>query len=205
MKRILYLAVAIALQLSLLATISIAADTSSEARKVLDKAVAKANINKGATANFTISGGKIGNRSGSITIKGNKFNARTSGAIMWYNGKTQWVYNSKSDEVNVSTPNAAQQQSMNPYTFLNIYKQGYTMSLTKASSGKQVHLVGKGKSISEMYILIDGNYVIKQVKMLQKGQWVTINISNFRQAKVSDNAFTFNPKDYPKAEVIDLR
>lgn len=181
------------------------ADNSSEARKLLDKAVAKANINKGATANFSITAPKMGTRTGSITIKGNRFLAKTSAAIMWYNGKTQWVYNTKSDEVNVSNPNTAQQQSMNPYTFINLYKQGYTMSLTNAASGKEIHLVGKGKSISEMYILIDKNNTIKQVKMLQKGQWMTINISNFKTASVSDNIFTFNQKDYPKAEIIDLR
>lgn len=181
------------------------ADNSSDARKLLDKAVAKANINKGATANFSISSPKMGTRTGSITIKGNKFVAKTPGAIMWYNGKTQWVYNTKSDEVNVSNPNPSQQQSMNPYTFLSLYKQGYTMSLTNAASGKEVHLVGKGKAISEMYILIDKNNTIKQVKMLQKGQWMTINISNFKSVAVGDNIFTFNQKDYPKAEIIDLR
>lgn len=179
--------------------------TSAEARKVLDKAAAKVNINKGASASFTISNGNSGSRSGSITIKGNKFYARTQDATMWYNGKTQWVYNSKTDEVNVSSPKAAQQQSMNPYTFLNLYKKGYDMTLTKAASGKEVHLVGKGKAISEMYILVDNSFVIKQVKMLQKGKWIVINISNFKQTSVSDAVFTFNKKDFPKAEIIDLR
>ena len=124
---------------------------------------------------------------------------------MWYDGKTQWVYDTRSDEVNISKPRPAQQQSMNPYSFLNLYKKGYDMSLTKAASGNEVHLVGKGQSISEMYILIDANYVIKQVKMLQKGKWFTINISNFKHTNISDAAFTFNKKDYPHAEVIDLR
>ncbi len=184
---------------------SAASKTSAEARKILDKAAAKVNLKKGATASFTISNGSAGSRSGNITIKGNMFYAHTQDASMWYNGKTQWVYNSKTDEVNISNPKAAQQQSMNPYTFLNLYKKGYDMSLTKAASGKEVHLVGKGRSISEMYILIDNNYVIKQVKMLQKGKWIIINISNFKQTNVSDAVFTFNKKDFPRAEVIDLR
>ena len=184
---------------------SAASKTSAEARKILDKAAAKVNLKKGATASFTISNGSAGSRSGNITIKVNMFYAHTQDASMWYNGKTQWVYNSKTDEVNISNPKAAQQQSMNPYTFLNLYKKGYDMSLTKAASGKEVHLVGKGRSISEMYILIDNNYVIKQVKMLQKGKWIIINISNFKQTNVSDAVFTFNKKDFPRAEVIDLR
>lgn len=190
---------------TLLTALTASADNAAEARKILDKAAAKVNIKSGATANFTISGNKIGNQSGTIAIKGNKFCARTANATMWYNGKTQWVYNKKSDEVNVSTPSASQQQQMNPYTFLSLYKSGYAMSLTKTASGNQIHLVGKGKSISEMYILIDKSNTIKQVKMKQKNGWMTVNISNFKTASLSDASFSFNAKDYPKAEVIDLR
>ena len=199
MKKILLLLITI------FATVTVSADNSAEARRVLDKAAAKVSIKSGATANFSISGGKIGTQSGTISIKGNKFCARTSNAIMWYNGKTQWVYNKKSDEVNVSSPSASQQQQMNPYTFLTLYKKGYTMSMTNAASGYQVHLIGKGKSISEMYVLVDKSYTIKQVKMKQRNGWTTINISNFKSASINDAAFSFNAKDYPKAEVIDLR
>ncbi len=180
------------------------ANNASDARKILDKAAAKVNIKSGATANFTIKGGKI-NQAGTISIKGNKFNARTSNAIIWYNGKTQWIYNKKNEEVNVSTPSAQQQHTMNPYTFLRLYKSGYTLSMTNAASGYQIHMVGKGKSISEAYILIDKSYTVKQVKIKQKNVWTTINISNFKAHSISDAAFTFKAKDYPKAEIIDLR
>jgi hypothetical protein len=35
--------------------------------------------------------------------------------------------------------------------------------------------------------------------------WTNINISNFRKASLPDKVFRFNAKDYPQAEVIDLR
>lgn len=199
MKKIIFLFIAI------FSVATVFADNATEARRILDKAAAKINIKSGATASFSISGGKIGTQSGTISIKGNKFCARTGNAIMWYNGKTQWVYNKKSDEVNVSSPSSSQQQQMNPYNFLSLYKSGYTMSLTKTAGGNQIHLVAKGKSISEMYVVVDKSYTVKQVKMKQKSGWMTINISNFKPTALSDAAFTFNAKDYPKAEVIDLR
>ena len=113
----------------------------------------------------------------------------------------------KNEEVNVSTPSAAQQSSMNPYTFVNLYKKGYSMQLNKTASGNQVHLKAQNQkaSIKEAYILVDGNNNIKEVKMRQASGWVTISISNIRQRTLSDATFTFNAKDYPKAEVIDLR
>lgn len=192
--------------LTILFAITVQAEnTSTIARKTLDKAANKVGLAKGASANFTISGNKLGTQSGTIAIKGNKFNARTSNTIIWFDGKTQWLYNKKNQEVNISTPSSSQLQNMNPYNFLTLYKQGYTMSQTTTASGFQVHLIGKGKGISEMYIFIDKQYNIKQVKMKQGQQWHTINISNFKQQSFSDSAFRFNVKDYPQAEVIDLR
>lgn len=183
-----------------------AANTSSEAKKILDKAAAKVSIKTGAQMNFSISGNKIANQSGVITIKGNKFCAKAANATIWFDGKTQWTYVKKNEEVNVSTPSASQQAAMNPYTFINLYKSGYTLSVDKSASGNQVHLVANGKkSIQEMYILVDGNNNIKQVKMKQSGGWITINISNIKSVSASDAMFKFNAKDFPKAEVIDLR
>lgn len=177
---------------------------ADQGKKILDKASDRISVSKGFTANFTISSSKF-NNSGTISVKGNKFCARTQSATMWYDGKTQWVYNKKADEVNISHPSASSQQSMNPYTFLNLYKKGYTITSTNAASGTQVHLVGKGKSISEMYILVDKTYNIKEIKFLQKGTWVTIHISNLKNQSLDDSVFTFNAKDFPKAEIIDLR
>ena len=184
-----------------------AGNTSTQARKILDKAVAKINIKNGATANFTVSGGKISSQSGTLAVKGNKFHASTAGSVIWFNGKTQWTYIKKNNEVNVSTPSSAKQASMNPYTFINLYKKGYNISTVKSASGNEVHLVAQNKNagIKEMYILVDANYNIKHVKMKQSSGWVTINISNMRSKSLADDTFTFKAKDYPKAEVIDLR
>lgn len=189
-------------------TLSLSAkSTAADAKAILDKAAAKVNLSKGATASFTISGDKLGTQSGTISIKGNKFQASTSTTMVWFDGKTQWTYIKKNEEVNVSTPSAAKQASMNPYTFLNIYKKGYNMSVENTASGKQVHLTAQNKNagIKEMYILVDKDYNIKQVKMKQSSGWYSISISNLKSKNLSDSAFTFRAKDYPKAEVIDLR
>ena len=57
-----------------------------------------------------------------------------------------------------------------------------------------------------MYITVNkSTYVPTQVKMRQSSGWTTIKISNFKATKLSDSMFRFNSKDYPHAEVIDLR
>ena len=190
----------------MLMSISIYAQNAAQARKILDKTAAVIGRKGGASANFTVSG-KYGNSSGTISIKGNKFNARTPQAVVWYDGKTQWTYMKKSQEVNISTPTEAQQQSMNPYKFINIYKNGFKLGVKNVSGGWQVHLyaTNQKRTIKEMYVTIGKNYYPKTIKMRQSNGWTTINVSNFKPKNLSDSMFRFNAKDYPYAEVIDLR
>ena len=196
----------ITLLLALVSTLSFG-QNASQARSILDKAASVIGRKGGATANFSISG-KYGNSSGTIAIKGNKFRATTPDAIVWYDGKTEWTYIKKNEEVNVSTPTEAQQQAMNPYKFITIYKNGFNLSMTSTASDHKIHLVAQNQSrtIKEMYIIVDKRTNLpKQVKMRQQNGWSTINISNFKAVNQSDATFRFNSKDFPHAEVIDLR
>ena len=192
--------------LVLVSTIS-TAQNANQALRILDKTAGIIGRKGGATANFSISG-KYVNTSGTIAIKGRKFRATTPDAIVWYDGKTEWTYIRKNEEVNVSTPTEAQQQAMNPYKFINIYKNGFNLGMKSSASEYNIHLVARnqGRTIKEMYIKIDKRtYLPKQVRMRQANGWITIRISNFRASNQSDASFRFNSKDYPKAEIIDLR
>uniref|UniRef100_A0AB33IT26 LolA-like putative outer membrane lipoprotein chaperone n=2 Tax=unclassified Prevotella TaxID=2638335 RepID=A0AB33IT26_9BACT len=187
---------------------SLQAQTSAQTMQILNKAAAALNAKGGASANFSISGGNIGKSSGTITIKKNKFVAQSAQATIWYNGKTQWTYMKSSNEVNVTTPNEAKQAVMNPYAFVNIYKTGYNMSSTTQGNSYKIHLTAQNakRPLKELYLLINKQtYVPSQVKVLQGKNWLTINITNFKKKKISDSAFSFNSKEYPSAEVIDLR
>ena len=187
---------------------SMAQSNPTQARAILDKTSKVIGHKSGVSASFTLNNPTTGNVSGTIAVKGGKFNARTPQAIVWFNGKTQWTYMKKNNEVNISTPTQAQQQMMNPYTFINVYKTGYKMSSTKAGGSYEVHLVAQNqkRSIQEMYVTVNSKtYVPSRVKMKHNGRWYTVTISNFSAKKLSDSLFAFNSKDYPSAEVIDLR
>ena len=190
----------------LVLTVSISAQNATQARKILDKTASIIGRKGGAVANFSISG-KYGNSSGTIAIKGNKFNAKTPQAIVWYDGKTQWTYMKKNLEVNVSTPTEAQQQSMNPYKFISIYKNGFKLGMKNVSEGWQIHLyaTNQKRTIKEMYIVVGKNYLPKTIRMRQSNGWTTIKVTNFKAKNLADTMFRFNAKDFPNAEVIDLR
>ena len=201
MKKSLFIIIAFCLSLGIAN-----AQNAEQARKILDKTAAVIGSKSGATAKFQMTG-KYGEASGTIAVKGNKFCANTTTATVWYDGKTQWTLNKKSDEVNISTPTEAQQQAMNPYKFINIYKTGFDMTSKTVSGGWQVHLTAQNqkRTIKELYITVNKSYQPTQVKMRNDKGWTTITLSAFQKKNLSDGQFRFNSKDHPTAEVIDLR
>ena len=176
------------------------------AKAVLDKTASVVSNKSGAKASFTIKGDQM-NASGTIAIKGRKFQAATPQASIWFDGKTQWTYLKKNDEVNIATPSVEEQQAINPYNFINMYKNGYKYTMEKKNGHFIVHLTASGKkSISEMYITINQkSYVPSQVRYMTGKGWIIIDIRNFKAASLADGLFRFNAKDFPNAEVIDLR
>ena len=177
------------------------------ATQVLDKSAAILSAKSGVKADFkaTMAQGTI---SGTIAVKGNKFMATTRHTKVWFDGKTQWTYLTKNDEVNVSNPKDSELQSLNPYNFINMYKQGYKSNMSKNATSYIVHLTAtsKTKQVQEMFITVNKKtYAPSQVKMLQGKKWVTFDVSNLKQEKLTDSAFRFNAKDFPSAEIIDLR
>ena len=192
--------------LILAALISTAA-MAQTAKSVLDKAAANITVKEGVKANFRMVGG-IGNATGTILIKGKKFHATTPKATVWFDGKTMWTYMKDNEEVNVSNPTEAQLQTINPYNFINLYKNGYSSTLNTTGNSYVVHLTStaKDKKIKELFITIDKqSYHPTQVKILQGKSWTEFNIYNLSKSKIADSEFRFNAKDFPKAEVIDLR
>ena len=181
--------------------------TAQTAQSVLDKAAATINTKTGVEASFTMTGG-FGNTSGRIAVKGRKFHATTPLATIWFDGKTQWTYLKKNDEVNVTTPTEAQLQAINPYNFINMYKEGYKMTMNSTATEYIVHLTAtsSSKKIQELFITVNkkSNHPT-QVKMLQGKKWTTFDVTNLQSKSLPDATFAFNSKDFPSAEVIDLR
>ena len=181
---------------------------AQNAKDVLDKCAAVVSNKDGVKASFRMESARYGSSSGTIAIKGRKFCATTDIASIWFDGKTQWTYLKKNDEVSVTTPTEAQLQALNPYNFINIYKKGFKQTMTTNASSYNVHLTAdnSSKKISEMFITIDKkSYTPTEVKVLQGSKWTTFAISNLQKSKLDDAMFRFNSKDFPTAEVIDLR
>ena len=181
--------------------------SAQTAKSVLDKAASTVTMKEGVKADFKMTG-SMGSTSGSIIIKGKMFHATTPQASVWFDGKTQWTYMKDNDEVNISNPTEAQLQTINPYNFINLYKKGYKATLNSSGSSHVVHLTATSaeRKIKELFITVDKKtYHPTQVKLLQGKKWTIFDITNLKKQSASDAQFRFNAKEFPHAEIIDLR
>jgi len=216
MKRILTERFCLSVILLLFTAFSVNAQKGSD---ILDKASAALEKANGISASFALhfKGMEQGSESfeGTIQMKGDKFTLVTPDAYTWYDGKTQWVYRIRNEEVNISEPSGEELQYVNPTLLLRVYKKGFTASYkgeSTASSGKtayDIELTPKKKAdIVKVLLQIEKiSSMPSRITIEDKnGAQTTIQINEIKTGlNQPDTFFVFNSKEYPDAEVIDLR
>lgn len=182
---------------------------AQNATAILDKASASLKAAGDVKIAFSMSADGASS-DGYIKLRGQKFVVNMDGTITWFDGKTMWNYVKQNDEVNVTTPSAAQAAKMNPYAFLTFYKKGYTAKMG-ASTSREHEVVLTGSETSPykkvvMRINKSTNYPSYIHLTSAKGSETIIHCNSLQKnQKYSDATFRFNKKDYPNVEVVDLR
>jgi len=190
--------------------------SAQTAREVLDRTAAR--LSKGgSSARFeatTFKGTKeSGHSSGTIRILGKRYRVETPQMQVWFDGKTQWTMFKGSGEVNVSTPNADEVAQMNPYVFLNLYKQGYTYTLKPTTYGGEscyeVDLRAKqsNAAILRLLLIVSKDYTPQNVRLIdRKGNWMRFRLRDVKLSqRFNASEFQFDKKAHPDTEIIDLR
>jgi outer membrane lipoprotein-sorting protein len=108
------------------------AQSSEEARKILDRFYESYEQSRGVTFSFEVTtidanGMRYHPQQGEAMMKGDKFKLDLNTAIIWFDGKTQWVLLKDAGEVNISTPSAKELAFISPLALLRLYKSGYTL------------------------------------------------------------------------------
>ncbi len=194
-----------------------AAQKSTQARLVLDTTAKTLRTQGDYKVEFTLTtstnGVEQGRTKGTMLIKGKQFRLTTPQMITWFDGTTQWTYLKDNEEVNVSHPTKEELNTMNPYAFIDLYKSGYNYSLRSGTlHGKQVKTItltaeSAEEKLQEILLDIDpATHFPLSINLRESKDWVRISVQKMEdKQRLSDKLFRFNPKDYPQAEVIDLR
>lgn len=194
--------------------------SAQDARSILDKASDAYNKAGAVTVTFTLNTKDTKAKTtysydGKAYMKGDKFKLEIPDAITWFDGKTQWVYVKDTEEVNISNPTGDELQGISPSVLFSIYKKGYNLAYkgekrigTKVIQEVELTSQKKNADIKTILVQIDKtNNTFYSISLTDKaGMLNTLLIKSYQKgANIPDTTFSFNKKDYPKAEIVDLR
>ena len=186
-----------------------------DARDILDRAADAFRREGGVKITFSVRAPE-GNTNGSIRLKGDKFLLETEGVTTWFDGRTQWSYLASSDEVNVSEPTLEELQSINPYSWLSLYKQDYKLKVAKTGNASDdtaykvvMNATKRSQNMQCIILYIEkGSFRPLKLSMVQRGSKdaAVAFINSYQTGKnYDDSLFVFDRKAYPTAELVDLR
>jgi outer membrane lipoprotein-sorting protein len=147
-------------------------------------------------------------------MKGNKFKIDTPDKDIYFDGKTQWVYQKSYEEVNITQPSGEEIQALNPKLIFAVYKKNShykyvgTKTDTKMRKVQEVSIFPQKGEITQITMQINNaDYFPVSFHIFYKNKIENIIYINKYQTKqnFSDSQFVFDSKQYPDAEIIDLR
>lgn len=149
---------------------------------------------------------------GNITISGDKFKLTSPEMTVWYDGKTQWTYNSDIREVNITEPTPEELADVNPFVIISSFRRNYNARIVKSAPNQyRLDLSPRGDSqqnIARAIITLDkSTYMPAEIALSVDGDHtLAIHILSIQQGKnYPVSTFVFNKNAYPKVEIVDLR
>jgi len=196
---------------------SLSAQSNVQAEKIITGLLADAK-NNAIKTNFKLAVTENSNSpaqfsTGTFTIKGSKFVLEMEEMKVWFDGKTQWAYVQKNNEVSITEPSEKELSETNPMAILSGFKAKSSIrfsTLVKSGQNYCIEMVPKFKNqdISKIEVQINKNSGnLFSIKLINKnGNSSILTLSNFQKdLKVSDNNFIFNVEKYKGVTINDLR
>jgi outer membrane lipoprotein-sorting protein len=152
---------------------------------------------------------------GTASMKGDKFWLDFSGQQIMSDGKTVWTYIKDNNEVQINNNDPNDDQALNPAKLLTSYNKSFTPKFVKEETRGAIifQIIDltplKARSYYKMRVEIDKakKQIVNSIVYDKNGSSVyTYSVTKFVTNKpIADTKFTFNAKDHPGVEVIDLR
>ncbi len=191
-----------------------AQNNDPNAKKVLDAVSTKMKTFKGITAAFSIKsitnkGKDNGNKTGNISIKGQKYLLKQGKSEIISDGTK--IYNFDGSKTITIASVEESNQTLSPQNLLsNFYDKDFTYKLISSKGAfNEIELIpiDKKKNFQKVNVFIDKNKsMITKAKILDKSnnviEFILTNLNT--NATLADNTFIYDRSKYPKdAEVLD--
>ncbi len=190
------------------------------AKKVLDAVSAKFKTFKSVQSAFSLkiensSGKNLGTKSGTVYMKGTKYQVSVTGQEIFCDGISISTYDKSTNELTITTIDPSANSITPQKMFTNFYDKDFLYKLNDdiKIGGKvlqQVELtpIDKSKPFFKVLVNVDKKaQTINSTKIYEKtGNIYTYSIAKMNtNSVISDSQFLFDSKKYPGVEIVDLR
>ena len=191
-----------------------------EAKKVLDAVSAKFKTFKTMKAFFSLkienASGKLqGNKTGTVLMKGVKYQVSITGQEIFCDGTSIWTLDKSAKEVQLSTLDNSSGSITPQKLFTNFYDKDFLFYLNPEikKNGKTYQVVeltpiDKSKAFFKVILEVDKSAkMIMSTRVFEKsGNRYVYAINTFTtNVPIPDDTFAFSAKKFPGTELIDLR
>ena len=149
-----------------------------------------------------------------VLSKTNKYRVSVKGQELISDGKVQWTYLKSDKEVQINSVDPST-NALNPAKLFTIYEKGfkYLYAGDSKNNGKEYYVIDLAPLDDKHSFFKIRLQINKQTKLIdnalifdKNGNRYTYAIKSFStNVKVTDATFTFNVKEHPGVEVVDLR
>lgn len=189
--------------------------TSDEILKqVSEKTKSFSTIKVAFTYNMDNPGAKVHeSESGVLLVKGDNYRLDIAGQRVISDSKTSWTYVSESNEVQINTVED-NDNALTPNKLLTSYGEDYKSKLVNeiTKDGRAQYVIELKPNTEKNFTTVELNidkelYRILRIAIQDKsGNTFTYIVNKFEtNVPVKETDFTFDPKEFPGVEVIDMR
>lgn len=196
------------------------AQNAEKAKVILDKVSKKTKSYSTISADFSFSMENLQeeiseSNEGTILIKGDKYKVSLMGVDTYFDGSAIYTHLIEAEEVNITSPDPEDEETLNPATIFTIYEKGFKYNYIGDGSenGKDFYEIDlypenrdKPYSRIKLRILKDDMTLYTLQQQGKDGNIYTVVVKSMKtNMPLDDGTFVFDKSKNPNVDVIDMR
>lgn len=191
-------------------------NSDPEAKKILDAVSARFKTFKSVQSKFILkiensSNKLMGSKTGTVYMKGTRYRIKVSDQDIYCDGSNVWTVDPTAKEITITKLDPSNNTITPQKLFTNFYDKDFLYKLNSDAKGVQeIELtpIDKSKLFHKVIVFINkATQTITSTKVFEKaGNRYTYTVSGMNtRSSIADATFTFDQKNYPGMELVDLR
>lgn len=147
---------------------------------------------------------------GILRLNGSSYSLLMNDMKVWCNGKVQWSYMSEINEIYITDASSPEAQNLSPLYIMEMYRAGYSAAMNSANGRTEVTLETSSpdNNINKVKLQFDASTLrLWSMFIYMAGQgYIEVALDAYTaHCTFPADVYECPLKDYPAAEVVDMR